>query len=144
MGFREFATNYLNPIFLLYRAALLTFSFYIFFFSFPMFANSTSSASRTDLTIILAISLVLTVGLYMAFRRRSYLLYLVIPLVLIFVAISIRINYVVSDEVLPLLMAMWWCSAFLIAFNGFRSWGYGMSMNDISNKVNGKLNDLQK
>lgn len=142
MDFREFATNYLNPIFLLYRAILLTFSFYIFFLSFPIFANSTTS--RTDLTIILAISLVLTVGLYMAFRRRSYLLYLVIPLVLIFVAISIRINYVVSDEVLPLLMTMSWCSAFLIAFNGFRSWGYGMSMNDISNKVNDKLNDLQK
>lgn len=141
MDLREFATNYLNPIFLMYRAALLTTSFFIFFFSLPMF---TSSASSTDVSIILVMSLVLTVGLYVAFRRRAYLLYLIIPFLLVVVAFSIRGDQVVQESVLRIPMAMWWASAFLIAFNGFRSWGYGISMNDINNKINSKLNNIQK
>ena len=141
MDFREFATNYLNPIFLMYRAALLTASFFILFFSLPMF---TSSASRSDMAIILIMSLVLTAGLYAMFRKRAYLLYLIIPFILVVVAFSIRGDQVVQEGVLKIPMAMWWASAFLIAFNGFRSWGYGVSMNDINNKINSKLNDLQK
>jgi len=141
MDFREFATNYLNPIFLMYRAALLTTSFFILFFSLPMF---TSSASRSDMTIILIMSLVLSAGLYAMFRKRAYLLYLIIPFIMIVVAFLIRGDQVVQEGVLKIPMALWWASALLIAFNGFRSWGYGVSMNDINNKINSKLNDLQK
>ena len=137
MDFREFATNYLNPIFLLYRATLLTVSFFIFILSWAMFIKS---ASRTDIVIVLVMSLVLTVGLYVAFRRRAYLLYLIIPFIFVTVGFSIRGDQVVQEGILKIPMAMWWTSAFLIAFNGFRSWGYGMSINDINNM----LNKLQK
>ena len=141
MDFREFATNYLNPIFLMYRAALLSTSIFILFISLPMF---TSSATVTDMTIILAISLALAIGLYKLFRRRAYLLYLVIPLLLITIAFLIRGDQVVQEGVFRVPMAMWWASGLLIAFNSFRSWGYGVSMNEINDRISTKLNNLQK
>lgn len=141
MDFREFATNYLNPIFLMYRGVLLSVSFFILFFSLPMFTQSASSA---DMLIIFAMSLAIAIGLYIMFRRRAYILYLIVPFLLVAVAFSIRGEQVVQEGVLRIPMAMWWASAFLIAFNGFRSWGYGVSMNNINNKINKKLNDLHK
>jgi len=129
MDFKEFATNYLNPIFLMYRAFLLIVSFFILFFSIPMF---TSSASSTDMAIILIMLLFISAGLYSVFRRRAYILYLFIPFVLVFIAMVIRVEDVVQEGILKIPMAMWWSSAFLLTFNGFRSWGYGISMNDIN------------
>lgn len=141
MDFREFSTNYLNPIFLMYRVVLLTASFFIFLFSMPLFS---SSASSGDMLTILIMSLVLSAGLYAMFRKRAYLLYLIIPCILVAVALTIRGDQVVQENVLKIPMAMCWASALLIAFNGFRSWGYGMSMHEINNKINSKLNDFQK
>jgi len=117
MDFKEFATNYLNPIFLMYRAFLLIVSFFILFFSIPMF---TSSASSTDMAIILIMLLFISAGLYSVFRRRAYILYLFIPFVLVFIAMVIRVEDVVQEGILKIPMAM------------FRSWGYGISMNDIN------------
>lgn len=135
MDFREFATNYLNPIFLMYRAIILMSAFFILFFSLPMFIKS---ASGMDTIIILIISIALSVGLYSLFRHRAYILYLVIPILLLGVALGIRGNDVVENGVLMIPMAMWWTSAFLLAFNGLRSWGYGISLNEINNKLDNK------
>lgn len=127
MDFRTFATNYLNPIFLLYRAVLLTMSFLILFISLSIGVNSVSS---NDMMVVFTISLALTVGFYIVFRRRALLLYFVIPAVLTVTSLSIR-----AEDTLTFSMAMLWISAFLIAFNGFRSWGYGISINDINKKI---------
>jgi len=133
MDFREFATNYLNPVFLFYRAFPLTIYFWLLFLSTPFFTNS---ASASDLLSILAITLVSFCFVYYFLRRRPYLLYLALPFILIIVAFSIRGPDVVEEGILKLPMAMWWLSSLLVGWNGIRSWGYGTSLNDINEKLN--------
>ncbi len=140
MDFREFATNYLNPVFIFYRATLLIASFFIWFLSMPMFIRD---ASRVDMLMAIIMSLALTIGLYIAFRRRAYLLYLIIPFILVVTAVSIRGNEIVQEGVLKAPLVMCWVSALLLAFNGFRSWGYGISANEINNKIQNKLDNFK-
>lgn len=140
MNFKEFATNYLNPIFIIYRSAILAAAFMIFIFSLPMF---TASASRNDMMLILATAIGLSLGLYVIFRRRAYLLYLVIPLLLVIIAFSIRGAGVVQVGVLIFPMAMCWSASFLLVFNGFRSWGYGISGNDVGKSVQDRINRVK-
>lgn len=93
--------------------------------------------------ITIIMSLALTIGLYIAFRRRAYLLYLIIPFVLVVMAVSIRGNEIVQEGALKAPLIMCWASALLLAFNGFRSWGYGISVNEINSKIQSKLDDIK-
>ena len=135
MNFREFATNYLNPFFLFYRTVLLALSGGILLFSLPIF---TSSASSGEMLLIFLMSLTATAGLYVTLRHRPYILYLLIPIVLLVIGFAVRGGAVVGEGVLILPMAMWWIAAFLLGFNGFRSWGYGISLNEINEKLSNR------
>jgi len=132
MDFREFATNYLNPVYLMYRVVILITAFAIFFFSI---AKLTNGVSASETSVIFVISIVLSILLYSFFKRKPYLLYLVIPFILVGIGLSM-IGSNVSSSVLTFPMALCWTSSILLAFNGFRSWGYGVSMNDINDKLN--------
>jgi hypothetical protein len=132
MTFKEFAINYLNPIFLMYRAFLLIVAFYIFVFTIPMF---THSASGSELLIVVIASFAISIGLYITFRTKAYVLYLLIPSVFVIVSFIMRGEDVVKEGVMMLPMTMCFSAAFLLAFNGFRPWGTGISMNDINNKL---------
>lgn len=144
MNFKEFATNYLNPIFIMYRAVMLVAAFWLLFLSLPLFAVGRSDGTSTgEALLAFAISIGLFLASYVFFRRRAYLLYLVIPLVLVITAFAIRGEDIPED---PLLfpMAMWWSASFLLAFNGFRSWGYGISGKVVGSSVHEAVNRRHK
>jgi hypothetical protein len=69
-------------------------------------------------------------------RGHSYILYLLAPLLFLFVAGVIRGEDVPKEGVLWLPMIMWLNAAILVGWNGIRSWGYGISINDINEKLN--------
>lgn len=141
MDFKEFATNYLNPIYLMYRITFLMIAFATFVFSIPMFTNY---ADRSDMIIVLVMAILLHIGIKHLFGRNVYLLYGLIPPILISIAVTIRGEEVVKEGILRLPMAMCWCASFLLAYNGLRSWGYGVSMNEINNRTKRKIKKMKK
>ena len=132
MTFKEFAINYLNPVFLMYRAFLLIVSFYLFVLAIPMF---TSSASGSEMLAIIVASLIITIGLYVMFRKKPYILYLFIPIIFVFVAFAMRGENVVEEGVMILPMTICFSATFILLFNGFRPWGTGISINDVNRKL---------
>jgi len=132
MDFREFATNYLNPIFLFYRAVLLISAGGMVLFSIPLFINN---ASRNDVVIVVVVAIAVSIGLVRLLWQRPYMLYLFIPLVVSGAAFAIRGNDAPQQGILWLPIIMWLSSAILIAWNGIRSWGYGISLNDINDRL---------
>jgi len=132
MDFREFSTNYLNPIFLLYRAVLLMSAGGMILFSIPLFI---SNASRNDVVIVTVLAIAVSIGLIRLLRQNPYLLYLIIPLVVSAAAFAIRGNNPPQQGLLWLPLIMWLSSAILLGWNGIRSWGYGISINDINDRL---------
>ena len=132
MNLREFATNYLNPIFLFYRAVLLMSAGGMVLFSIPIFINS---ASKSDVTMVIVFAIGISVVLVKLLRQRPYILYLLLPLIISTAAFAIRGNDMPQEGMLWLPIIMWLSAAMLVAWNGIRSWGYGVSMNDINNKL---------
>ena len=132
MTFKEFATNYLNPIFLMYRAVLIITSIWMMIFSLPFFV---SSASGFEIMMIIGISIVGTFVLILKVKNVPYILYLWIPIFLSVISLFIRGTEAPETGVLFVPMILWLISSFLIVFNGIRSWGLGVSMNDINKKL---------
>lgn len=132
MNLREFATNYLNPIFLFYRAVLLMSAGGMALFSIPLFINN---ASKNEVAFIIVISMVVSIVLVKLLWQRPYILYLLIPFVVCTAAFTIRGNDSPQLGILWIPIIMWISSAILVAWNGIRSWGYGVSINDINDKL---------
>jgi len=58
-----------------------------------------------------------------------YLLYLVFPLLLTSATLSL-VPQGVEEGILKLPVAMCWVSGLLVGWNGLRTWGYGVLLND--------------
>jgi len=133
MDFKEFATNYLNPIFLFYRAVLLTSAGGMLLFSIPLFIQN---ASKNEVISIMLIALAIALFLIKCLKKHPYILYLVIPLLVSATAFSMRGNEPPQSGILWVPIIMWMSSVILVAWNGIRSWGYGVSLNDINDRLN--------
>lgn len=133
MNLKEFATNYLNPVFLMYRAVLLGAAGGMLLFSLPLYV---SSASATVMGFVFGSSFILCLSLVKYLKHRPYLLYLVIPFVFSGIAFVIRGDDAPEQGVLWLPMIIWNAAVLITAWNGIRSWGYGVSLNDINNRLN--------
>jgi len=130
LNFREFATNYLNPIFLFYRATLIMFSGGMLFLSMPMFMRE---ASQFEFFMPYLVGLGVAAALITKVKGRPYSLYLILPVILIFIAISLHQNEFSGVLFAPLITFL--IAAYLILWNGIRSWGYGISINDIRERM---------
>lgn len=133
MNFKEFATNYLNPVFLMYRAVLLGVAGGMLLFSLPLYV---SSANATVMGFVFGSSFIFCLSLVKYLKHRPYLLYLVIPFVFSGIAFVIRGDDAPEQGVLWLPMIIWNTAVLITAWNGIRSWGYGISLNDINNRLN--------
>jgi len=102
-------------------------------FSIPLFI---SNASRNDVVIVTVLAIAVSIGLIRLLRQHPYILYLLIPIVVCVSAFAIRGNDAPQQGILWLPIIMWLTSTILIAWNGIRSWGYGVSINEINDRLN--------
>lgn len=131
MDFREFATNYLNPVFLLYRAVILAGSGFIFM----MTMVSMNNATRVEFFSVMVLATVMVVVAINFLKSRPLILYFIIPLFLgSFATTADGQTGSVRNISFYLTIATGFASAGLLLVNGFRSWGYGVSVNDLKKR----------
>lgn len=126
MDLREFATNYLNPVFLFYRVVLLGVAGVLLLISTKFVANS-GGLSGFETFVIYITSLFISGFLVKKIIGRPFLLYLVLPMV------GVITPLVMADfGTFSLILSMlYMASVYLIFWNSIRSWGYGISVNDL-------------
>ena len=131
MDFREFATNYLNPVFLMYRAVILAGSGFIFMMTMAAMNNAT----KAEFYSVMALATVMVVVAISFLKSRPVILYFIIPLFFgSFAATADGHTDSVRDISFYLTIAIGFASAGLLLVNGIRSWGYGVSVNDLKKR----------
>jgi len=133
MNFREFATNYLNPIFLLYRVVLFGIAGFLLLLSTKFVANS-GGLSGFETFVIYIASLFISGFLVIKIIGHPFLLYLFLPMA----GVITPLIMAESGSFSLILSMLYMASVYLIVWNAMRSWGYGISINDLKNMSNNR------
>lgn len=131
MDIKLFATNYLNPYYLFFRAVCLM-SAGGMLLAFPVFVTK---ADKGEVIAIFAITLTIAIALITVLKKHPFLLYLILPFVSVVTAMVMRDGNPPQDGTLWLPVIIWYPSVFILFWNGVRPWQRGMSLNEINNKL---------